>query len=111
LKGIARKLPLAAAFMAVSTFGFGETWTGKLVDAFCKASSEAEDSSAAGCTATPATHLFAIELSDANVLSLDAVGNEKAANALKSVQKTNPRAIVTGSLEGPMLHVETIEVQ
>jgi len=108
---ISGKLPLTAVFIAVSTFGFAETWTGKLVDAFCKASSETQDPSIAACAATTATHLFAIELSDSKVLSLDSLGNEKAASALKSVQKTNPRATVTGSLEGPMVRVETIEIQ
>lgn len=111
MTGISRKFLLAAAFIAVSAFGFAETWTGNLVDAFCKASSETEDTSIAACAATSATHLFAIELSDGKVLNLDALGNEKAAKALKSFQKTNPRATVTGSLEGLTVRVETIEVQ
>ena len=91
--------------------GFAESWTSKLVDAVCKVSSEAENLSGAVCAVTPATHLFAIQLSNTKVLNLDAAGNEKAANAVKNVKKTNPRAIVTGSLEGLMVRVETIEVQ
>jgi len=104
-----RKLASAAAFIAAASLGFAETWTGKLVDAVCKVSSESEAS--AICAATPATHLFAIELSDAKVLNLDAIGNEKAANAVKNIKKSNPRVIVTGSLEGLTVRVESIEVQ
>jgi hypothetical protein len=104
-----RKLASTAVFLAAASLGFAETWTGKLVDAVCKVSSDAGAS--AVCAATPATHLFAIELSDTKVLSLDALGNEKAADAVKNIKKTNPRVIVTGSQEGLMVRVETIEVQ
>jgi hypothetical protein len=45
------------------------------------------------------------------MLSLDAAGNEKAANAVKNFRKTNPRATVIGSLEGLMVRVEAIEIR
>jgi len=82
-----------------------ETWTGKLVDAACKASSEAS------CPADAATHLFGIELSDSKVLILDALGNEKAADATKNASKGDLRATVTGSLDGRKIKVETFELQ
>lgn len=101
---------IAAVFLMASTFAFAETWTGKLVDASCKASREGDDSATAGCAATATTHLFAIELPDAKVLDLDAAGNEKASNAVKDTQKTNLHVTVTGSLDGQTVKVETIEI-
>jgi hypothetical protein len=95
----------AVLAMAISP-AFAETWAGNLVDAMCTMSDEGRD-----CAATPATHLFAIELSDSKLLTLNAAGNEKAADAVKNVKTANPRAIVTGSLDGLMVKVETIEIQ
>jgi hypothetical protein len=102
---------IAAVFVMTAAVGFAETWTGNLVDAFCRVASEGRDLSKTNCAATSATHLFAIELSDTKILNLDAAGNEKAANAVKNLRKANPRAIVTGSLQGMMVRVETIEIQ
>ena len=83
----------------------GETWTGKLVDAVCKASSQDR------CPADAATHLFALELADSKILILDAAGDEKAAAAIQSASKADLHATVTGSLEGRRLKVETIDLQ
>jgi len=102
---------LATLFVMVATFAFAQTWSGRLVDAVCKAGSEGQDSFSASCPATAATHLFAVELPDARVLALDAAGNEKAADAVRNNQKLNLRATVTGLLVGRMLKVETIEIQ
>jgi hypothetical protein len=96
---------IAMAFTLTATFARADTWTGKLVDATCKASSEGR------CPATLETHLFAIELPDSKVLILDALGNEKAAGAIKNASKTDLRATVTGSLEGQTVKVETVELQ
>jgi hypothetical protein len=97
-----------AVLALVASFARAETWTGKLVDATCKASSEAS------CPASAATHLFALELSDSRILILDARGNEKAADAIdaiKDASKSGLRATVTGSLEGRKIKVETLELQ
>lgn len=99
---------VATIFVLGATFSLAGSWTGKLVDALCKASSEA---SKARCAASPATHLFAIELPDARILNLDASGNEKASNAIKTVRNADPRATVTGSLDGGTVKVEKIEIQ
>jgi hypothetical protein len=96
---------IAMVFTLSATFVRAETWTGKLVDAICKASSEA------GCPATLETHLFAIELPDSKVLILDARGNEKAAGAIHNAPKSELHATVTGSREGQTVKVETIELR
>jgi hypothetical protein len=106
-----RFVSVAAVLVMSSAFCLADTFTGKLVDAICKASNEGKDASMASCAATAATHLFAIELQNAKVLNLDAAGNEKAASALKNTQKTDLRATVTGSLNGSTVKVETIELQ
>lgn len=87
-----------------------ESWTGRLVDAICKASSDGENPSWS-CAATRTTHLYAIELPDSKVLNLDAVGNKKVSATLESIQKTDLRATVTGSLQGQTVKVESIEIQ
>jgi hypothetical protein len=94
-----------ACFLFVSTLVFSDTWSGKLVDAFCKVSNEGAD-----CAATSATHLFAIELPDAKLLNLNAAGNGKASDAVKDIQKKGVNAKVTGSLDGQTIKVESIEV-
>lgn len=100
---------ISALFLLTASLGFSEkpveTWTGRLVDALCKASSRE------ACAATKATHLFAIELADASVLTLDAAGNEKADDAIRNAQSKDLRTTVTGSQEGQTVKVATIEVQ
>jgi hypothetical protein len=100
----------AVVFVLAASCCFADSWTGKLVDASCKASDEAKSSSFANCEANNSTHLFGIELADARVLNLDAVGNTKAEMALKNVQKTTLRATVTGLREGQMVKVETLDI-
>ncbi len=104
-------VPISSVFLMAATFCFADTFTGKLVDAACKVTNQGKDASAASCAATAETHLFAIELPDAKILNLDAAGNEKASDAIKSAQKTELRAKVTGSLDGETLKVESIELQ
>jgi hypothetical protein len=96
---------IAMVFTLSATFARADTWTGKLVDATCKVSSQAS------CPATQETHLFGIELPDSQVLILDARGNEKAAGVIRNAQKIELRATVTGSLEGQTVKVETIELE
>jgi hypothetical protein len=103
---------IATVLVMAAAFCFADTFTGKLVDAACKASNQGKDVSAvANCAATADTHLFAIELPDTKILNLDAAGNEKATDAIKNSRKTDFRATVTGSLDGQTLKVQTIELQ
>jgi hypothetical protein len=112
---------IATVFLLAATFGFSEdgfaqtefaqTWTGRLVDALCKASNQGTGSAATSCAPTKATHLFALELADAQVLNLDAAGNEKADDAIRNAQKRDLRVTVTGSLQDQTVKVATIEIQ
>jgi hypothetical protein len=105
-----RTTSIAACFVVPAALAFADSWTGKLVDASCKVSNEGT-TTVADCLATPATHLFALELPDAKVLNLDAAGNGKAADAIKNAQKSGFTAKITGSLDGQTIKVETIEFQ
>jgi hypothetical protein len=105
-----RLASIATLFIMVATFASAGSWTGKLVDAACKVSNEG-DPSMSSCPVTAATNLYAIELPDAKVLILNAVGNEKAADAIKTSQKADLHATVFGSLDGQMVKVERIEIQ
>jgi hypothetical protein len=104
-----RLASISPLFVMAAMFAFAGSWTGRLVDASCKVSNEGSDPALASCPVTTATNLFALELADAKVLILNAVGNEKA--AIKNTQKTDLHATVTGSLDGQMVKVEKIEVQ
>jgi hypothetical protein len=106
-----RLASIAMVFMLAATCGLAESWTGRLVDALCKASARDIDSPSPGCAANKTTHLFAIELADASLLELDAAGNEKADDAIRNAQKTDLHVTVTGSLHGQTVKVATIKVQ
>ncbi|HTB11739.1 MAG TPA: hypothetical protein VK752_09215 [Bryobacteraceae bacterium] len=102
---------IAVAFLLSAAFAAAQTWSGRLVDAVCKATNEGQDSFTASCGASTATHLFAIELAGAKVLILNAAGNQMAASAVKDLKKTDLHATVTGALEGQFVNVESIDVQ
>jgi hypothetical protein len=106
-----RLASIAMVFMLAATCGFAESFTGRLVDALCKAGARDKDSPSPNCAANRTTHLFAIELADTRVLDLDAAGNEKADDAIRNAQKTDLRATVTGALRGQTVKVVTIKVQ
>jgi hypothetical protein len=112
-----RLFTLSAMLLVASAFAFGETWTGKLVDANCIA----QDQSAA-CTPNVSTTSFAL-VASGKAMNLDEAGNKKAAEALKASNNGAERAkdpnalngqviaTVTGTQDGDKIKVETIQVQ
>jgi hypothetical protein len=103
---------LAAVCTALAT---AESWTGQLLDASCYEHSK----TAKSCEATTSTSVFLLEASG-KVYRLDPNGNTKATEAIKSRadRSANPaapagavNAKVDGTMEGDVLHVETIELQ
>jgi hypothetical protein len=90
--------------------GLAETWTGKLVDATCAAKGESSAPHANQCAPTRSTKSFGIELPDGRVYKLDASGNTKASEAMK----TNPRTetvTINGQLDGQTVKVDSINLQ
>jgi hypothetical protein len=114
---MSRVFTLSAVLLFASVLAFGETFTGKLVDANCAA-----QQANAACTPTASTSSFALQVSG-KMLKLDAEGNQKAADALKASNSNADRAKdpnaagtqviakVQGTLSGDEIKVETIEVQ
>jgi hypothetical protein len=98
-----------------SALALAESWTGPLLDASCYQ----QNKSAKGCDATSSSSAFAIAVSG-KVYRLDDTGNTKAAEALKNrasrsadpnqAPSTTVNAKVSGTLEGEMLKVDTIEI-
>jgi hypothetical protein len=101
----------ALLFSVTSVFCLADSWNGKLVDASCKAKTQASGEKMA-CSATQATTVFAVELSDGKILSLDAGGNAKAADAIRNSKATDPMVSVTGSADASgKVKVESIKIQ
>lgn len=112
-----RMITLSAVLIVASAVAFGETFTGKLVDAACAA-----QQANAACAPTASTTSFAIQVSG-KMLKLDADGNQKASDALKASNTSADRAKdpnaqdgqvmakVEGTLSGEELKVQTIQIQ
>jgi hypothetical protein len=111
------KLGLALGVFA--TISFGDSWSGKLLDARCVERSQQNpdrNSKKAGdpptCTASSSTGTFALQTSDGKIYRLDATGNSKAATALRgNPDNKSPEADVAGALEGQILKVDSISVR
>lgn len=112
-------LTLSAILALFSLVCLAETFTGKLVDASCAN----EQQSVNGCVPNSSTTHFAIAVAAGKVYRLNEDGNAKASQALKSradrmADPSSPqlasdgvKARVTGTLEGGIIKVESIEVQ
>lgn len=101
----------ALLLSVASALCFADSWTGKLIDASCKAKGDSNTQSMS-CAATAATTAFGIELSDGRVLNLDADGNMKAAEALKTNKTSNQKVSVTGTLDNTgSVKVDSINIQ
>jgi hypothetical protein len=107
---------LSAVLVFASVLAFADTYTGPLVDASCWSQQQKVEM----CTPSASTSSFAIQASG-KVLKLDAEGNRKAADALKSSangadRSKNPGAAMTvtatvqGTLSGDEIKVESIQV-
>ena len=108
-------MKIAAIAGVFAGLACAETWNGRLLDATC-----IDQQKSAACDPNENTVAFAINLAG-KIYRLDDAGNGKAVEALKGrADRTkdpnvpNPAAVsakVTGSIEGEVLKVETIEVQ
>ena len=112
-----RSILIATASIAVfAGLCLAETFTGKLVDASCAAQQKASSS----CTPTDSTTMYAIDVSG-KIYKLDDTGNAKAADAIKnqanrqsnpdSTKKADLTARVSGTVDGDVIKVDTIEVR
>jgi hypothetical protein len=110
---------LGLAFGAFAAMSYGETWSGKLLDADCVERTRQDpdrNSKTTGnpptCIASTSTGAFALQTSDGKVYKLDAAGNSKAATALRgNPDNKSPEADVSGAMEGQILKVDSISVK
>jgi hypothetical protein len=100
---------IGVIFLASAGFMLAESWTGKLIDGNCKAESGAKDLPDS-CNVTPSTKVFAIQTLDGKVYRLDNAGNAKAAAAVKT-DPTKTSVTISGSMDGQMVKVDSINVQ
>src|SRR5579872_3900672 len=105
-----RILLLTAASVLLSIGAFAETWTGTLVDVMCKGKDLS--SHTAKCAVSCAKSGYGLVLSDGKFVKFDEGGNAKALAALKSTDKEKDlKAKVSGSLDGDMVRVSSIDLQ
>lgn len=118
-----RKLFVTLTVAATSVFAYADSWSGKLLDASCydrmKDSSKSYDEA---CAATSQTTAFVLT-SSGKVYRLDAVGNTRAAAAMKNrAERSAPAAPgaaltkdidarVEGNETAGTITVTTIELQ
>ena len=107
---------LLAMVLAFTGLALAENFNGKLIDAACYA----QEKGAKPCDATATTSSFAVNVGG-QVYNLDAAGNSKAAEALKSRadRSADPSkatsgevtARITGTMDGQTIKVQSIEVR
>jgi hypothetical protein len=109
-----RLLILTGLAVVGAALATADSYTGQLLDASCYAQAK----SAKACAAAPSSSEFLLEASG-KIYKLDPDGNAKAVEALKSragqpapgTEASPVNAKVNGSMEGDILHVDTIALQ
>lgn len=97
------------AFLVLSVCASAAEWSGTLVDVMCKGQDLA--SHTRKCALDCAKSGFAIVTADGSFYKLDENGNSKAFETLQQSKKDKDlKAKVTGSLNGGVIHVETLEL-
>ena len=100
----------AALFALFAAAAFAESWTGTVVDVMCKGRDLA--SHTRQCAVNCAKGGFGLVLQDGKFVKFNETGNSKALALLKTSSKEKDlKAKVTGSLDGEVIQVESIELQ
>jgi hypothetical protein len=109
-------ITLAASALVFSGLALADTFNGRLVDANCTS----QDKAAKECDAGANTTAFLLVV-DGKALQLDAAGNQKVIEAMKSradraadpnsPKKTTVMAKVSGDKEGDTIKVSAVEIQ
>jgi hypothetical protein len=103
-----RKLLVTSAISVVSAMA--DTWTGSVVDVMCKGKDLANHTKS--CNVSCAAGGFGLVLSDGKFVKFNETGNAKALAAIKATAKEKDlKAKVTGTLDGEVIKVQSIEIQ
>lgn len=82
------------------------TWSGALADAACK-----QNTPTAACPVDAGTRSFGLDTAD-GFAPFDAAGNRQASAAVAAAAaKGNPTAAVSGTFDGGVLKVESVELK
>jgi len=100
-----------------AAFSYAESWTGKVLDASCYDAQKTKPSEnlARACAPTASTTDFAIQTADGKVYKVSS-GNSEFANdirsgVLKKDKDGDIHATITGSREGEMVKVDSINLE
>jgi hypothetical protein len=100
---------LIAAFLGGSMFA-AETWSGTLVDVMCKGKDLAGHTRQ--CAVNCAKSGYGIVLSDGKFLKFNETGNARTLSLLKTSGKEKDlKTKVSGTLNGDVINVESVEIQ
>lgn len=103
-----RKLFLLGSFTAAAALA--DTWTGSVVDVMCKAKDLANHTKS--CNISCAKGGYGLVLSDGKFVKFNETGNAKALAAIRATAKEKDlKARVTGTLDGEVIQVDSIEIQ
>jgi hypothetical protein len=110
---------LGLSLCAFAILSYGDTWSGKLLDAACVERSRenpeknsAKTGNPPKCVASKSTGAFALQTSDGKVYKLDPAGNSKAATAVRgNPDNDSPEADVSGAMQDQVLIVDSISVR
>jgi hypothetical protein len=98
---------LAASFANVAA---AESFSGTIVDVMCRGKDLA--SHTRECALSCAKSGFALVTAEGKFLKFDEAGNARALTALKKLSKDKDLKVkASGTLEGELLHVDSIEFQ
>jgi hypothetical protein len=101
-------LPLLLA--AAGSLAAAETWSGTVVDVLCKGKDVA--SHTRQCALSCAKGGYGLVLADGKFVKFDESGNALALSKLKTATKDKDlKAKVSGTLDGDIIQVQSIELQ
>jgi hypothetical protein len=96
-------------FIACAAFA-AESWTGTVVDVMCKGKDLANHTTK--CAVSCAKGGYGLVLPDGKFVKFDETGNAKALAALRTTtREKDAKAKVTGTLDGEVIKVDTIQIQ
>jgi hypothetical protein len=103
-----KRIALIAGLFAA--MGWAESWTGTIVDVMCKGKDLASHTRECGIACAKGG--YGLVLADGRFLKLNERGNARALALLKaSTKEKDLKAKVTGSLDGEVIRVESVELQ
>lgn len=101
---------LIVSFCLLGMCAFADTWSGTVVDTMCKGKDVANHTKK--CAMACAKSGYGLVTADGDFYKFDESGNTKALAALKATSKEKDlRATVTGTKDGNMIKVESIQIQ